>query len=394
MPADDVRATRPRRPWSADRGGRCRPASRRPGAGPRRGPVEHVGGARRGGRAQGVSAHPARPQPGPRADGVPDRGGGFRRRPAAGRLRRGRLGATRHGDRRDRPGVRRRRGRSVRVGRRGADGLAPGPGRGQRRVRDRGRGRPRRRSTAGLHAALASAPAASPGFEPRDATAGRAPALGDRRPRRSSRRGPRGHRRTTPARPLRDAGADDRRRAGTTSTRSPTRRCSPASTATTTWARCCIAPDGYRIVDFEGEPLRARSTSGGRNSRRCATSRRCCARSTTSVAAPGAARRRATAGRSSRPAWTSTAGCAGRASGSSRRIGRAFARSGAPIAVDPGLLRAFEIDKEVYEFVYAATYLPSWLWAPTERMRGVAVRARPMTDRSRASGPMQRSRLA
>ena len=39
--------------------------------------------------------------------------------------------------------------------------------------------------------------------------------------------------------------------------------------------------------------------------------------------------------------------------------------------VDPALLRAFEIDKETYEFVYASTYLPSWLWAPTEGMRGL-----------------------
>jgi predicted trehalose synthase len=36
--------------------------------------------------------------------------------------------------------------------------------------------------------------------------------------------------------------------------------------------------------------------------------------------------------------------------------------------IDVALLRAFEIDKETAEFVYAATYLPSWLWAPTEGM--------------------------
>ena len=39
--------------------------------------------------------------------------------------------------------------------------------------------------------------------------------------------------------------------------------------------------------------------------------------------------------------------------------------------VDPDLIRAFEIEKECYEFIYAATYLPSWLWAPTEGMRGL-----------------------
>jgi predicted trehalose synthase len=40
-------------------------------------------------------------------------------------------------------------------------------------------------------------------------------------------------------------------------------------------------------------------------------------------------------------------------------------------AVDEDLLLAFEVDKELYEFAYAATYLPSWLWAPTEGLRGL-----------------------
>ena len=39
--------------------------------------------------------------------------------------------------------------------------------------------------------------------------------------------------------------------------------------------------------------------------------------------------------------------------------------------LEPALLLAFEVDKELYEFAYAATYLPSWLWAPTEGMRGL-----------------------
>src|SRR2546421_7088689 len=33
---------------------------------------------------------------------------------------------------------------------------------------------------------------------------------------------------------------------------------------------------------------------------------------------------------------------------------------GAPIDVDVDLLRAFEFEKECYEFIYAATYLPEW----------------------------------
>ena len=39
--------------------------------------------------------------------------------------------------------------------------------------------------------------------------------------------------------------------------------------------------------------------------------------------------------------------------------------------IDPDLLHAFEVDKELYEFAYAATYLPSWLYAPTEGMRAL-----------------------
>ena len=35
------------------------------------------------------------------------------------------------------------------------------------------------------------------------------------------------------------------------------------------------------------------------------------------------------------------------------------------------LIRAFEIEKECYEFIYASTYLPSWLWAPTEGLKGL-----------------------
>ena len=45
--------------------------------------------------------------------------------------------------------------------------------------------------------------------------------------------------------------------------------------------------------------------------------------------------------------------------------------AGAQITVNAGLLRAFELEKECAEFVYAATYLPSWLWAPREGMRAL-----------------------
>ena len=44
-------------------------------------------------------------------------------------------------------------------------------------------------------------------------------------------------------------------------------------------------------------------------------------------------------------------------------------RDPALVQVDLDLLDAFEVAKECYEFVYAATVLPSWLWAPRDGMR-------------------------
>ena len=86
------------------------------------------------------------------------------------------------------------------------------------------------------------------------------------------------------------------------------------------------------------------------------TSPRCSARSTTSAGAPGAAPIERNGGhRSRRRASTSTAGCAGRRERFIDAYRAGLREAGAPIAVDPALLRAFEIDKEVYEYVYAAT---------------------------------------
>jgi maltose alpha-D-glucosyltransferase/alpha-amylase len=131
-----------------------------------------------------------------------------------------------------------------------------------------------------------------------------------------------------------------------------------------------IAPDGYRIVDFEGEPLRPladrrahgsplRDVAGmlrsldhvGRSA-----GRRAVARNGGPLEAPGL----------DLPGWLRRS--RERFLGA-YRDGLRSAR--APIAVDPALLRAFEIEKETYEFIYASTYLPSWLWAPTEGMRGL-----------------------
>ena len=47
----------------------------------------------------------------------------------------------------------------------------------------------------------------------------------------------------------------------------------------------------------------------------------------------------------------------------------ALAASDTGLGYDPALLRAFELEKETYEFIYAARFLPSWLYAPRLGMR-------------------------
>lgn len=129
-----------------------------------------------------------------------------------------------------------------------------------------------------------------------------------------------------------------------------------------------VSDDGYRVIDFEGEPLRSieerrRPDSPLRDVASLLRSLDHVARS---------ARRRAerrAGGPIEEPgldvdAW----------------IGRARARflaayadglrqAGAPITLDLDLLDAFEVAKEAHEFVYAAAVLPSWIWAPREGMR-------------------------
>jgi len=128
------------------------------------------------------------------------------------------------------------------------------------------------------------------------------------------------------------------------------------------------ADDGYRVIDFEGEPLRPIEER-----RRLDSPLRDVAsllRSLDHVAR--SARRRAEkrhGGPIERPgldidAWIERA---------RERFLAAYAaglrREAAPIVLDLDLLDAFEVAKECYEFSYAATVLPSWLWAPRDGMR-------------------------
>jgi maltose alpha-D-glucosyltransferase/alpha-amylase len=128
-----------------------------------------------------------------------------------------------------------------------------------------------------------------------------------------------------------------------------------------------IADDGYRIVDFEGEPSRPLDERRAHGSplRDVASMLRSLDHVARSAARRAAAR---TEGPPRGPgldldSW----------------LRRAHARfleayqaglreAGSPLELDPTLVRAFEIEKETYEFIYASTYLPSWLYAPTEGM--------------------------
>ncbi|HYO45032.1 MAG TPA: hypothetical protein VES19_17675 [Candidatus Limnocylindrales bacterium] len=133
---------------------------------------------------------------------------------------------------------------------------------------------------------------------------------------------------------------------------------------------------GYRVIDFEGDPLRPiedrrrpdsplrdvasllRSLDHAARSGR----RRAEARNGGPIEHPGldidAWIERARA----RFLWAYTEG---------------LRRTGAPVTLDLDLLDAFEVAKEACEFVYAATVLPSRLWAPREGMRWLLAHGEP-----------------
>jgi trehalose synthase-fused probable maltokinase len=127
-------------------------------------------------------------------------------------------------------------------------------------------------------------------------------------------------------------------------------------------------PDGFVLVDFEGEPMRLIE-----DRRRVASPLRDVAGLLLSFDHVSSdAERRAQA----RGWWPgSHAGldiAAWRRRSRERLLGAYRAglrRRGAPIAVDEGLLDGLAVAKECDEFVYAATYVPEWLYAPHAGMR-------------------------
>ena len=319
--------------------------------------------------AQGVPAAPARAQPGPRDDGVPQRGGRVPGRAAAGRLRRARV------DARTGPTTVAMAQAFVADGADAFESLAEAliawllaPGEVSVEFATEiaaDLGHADGRAARGASPTATACPTWRRGTATRDEVRAWAAAA-----RRAPRRGPRGRvRRGAHAAPRPRAadrrGADRPRRAADRAGGHPRPRRLPPRPGPGRARRLSA------IIDFEGEPLRTDRGAPRPSTRRCATSRRCCARSTTSRAAPGGGPRRPTAARSSArpgpPGWLRRA---------RERFLEAY-RDGPPRGAGLDrpwtrtLLRAFEVDKELYEFVYAATYLPSWLWAPTEGMRGL-----------------------
>jgi len=131
-----------------------------------------------------------------------------------------------------------------------------------------------------------------------------------------------------------------------------------------------VAPDGFRVIDFEGEPLSPpEARRAHRSPLRDVASM---LRSLDHVAR--SARRRAEAAHGG-PLDRAGLDLDGWIRRSRERFLEAY-QAGLReqrvwVDIDPALLRAFEIDKELYEFAYATTYLPTWLYAPTEGMRAL-----------------------
>ena len=132
--------------------------------------------------------------------------------------------------------------------------------------------------------------------------------------------------------------------------------------------------DAYRIIDFEGEPTRPLEERRRRNSplRDVASMLR-------SIDHVGRSARRRAESRRRGPVESPGLDVEGWLARARERFLESYRTGlrelGAPIEVDEDLLRAFEFEKECYEFIYAATYLPDWLWAPLEGMRALVAEA-------------------
>jgi maltose alpha-D-glucosyltransferase / alpha-amylase len=128
--------------------------------------------------------------------------------------------------------------------------------------------------------------------------------------------------------------------------------------------------DRMVIVDFEGEPTRTLE-----DRRRLMTPMRDVASMLRSIDHAGRSARHRAEARAGAPLARTGLDLPGWLRRARARFLEAYAarlqEHASPVVVDPDLLRALEIEKETYEFVYAAAYLPDWMWAPIEGMRGL-----------------------
>ncbi len=131
-----------------------------------------------------------------------------------------------------------------------------------------------------------------------------------------------------------------------------------------------LAPDGFRVIDFEGEPLAPpEARRAHRSPLRDVASM---LRSLDHVARSARRRAEAANGGPLDRAGLDLDGWIRRARERFLEAYQAGLREARIwVDLDPALLRAFEIDKELYEFAYATTYLPTWLYAPIGGMRAL-----------------------
>ncbi len=131
-----------------------------------------------------------------------------------------------------------------------------------------------------------------------------------------------------------------------------------------------VAPDGYHVIDFEGEPFRSPEAR-----RALRSPLRDVASMLRSIDHVGRSAGRRAEARNGGPLDSPGLDLEGWLARARERFLAAYRaglrEAGSAIVVDPTLIRAFEVEKECYEFEYASTYLPSWLWAPTAGMHGL-----------------------
>jgi maltokinase len=133
------------------------------------------------------------------------------------------------------------------------------------------------------------------------------------------------------------------------------------------YAQFLRAPSGMFVVDFEGEPTRTIAQRRAPSSAMRDVA--CLVRSLDHIARTAQLRSRGVTNPGlDGDAWIGLA---------QQRVCEEYERgiAGSDLRFDPLLLRAFELEKETYEFIYAQTFLPSWMYAPRLGLRWILAHA-------------------